>query len=288
LTDLFLYNPTNGLWFKAINIGGGQFSFFGYQWAAGWQPTVIDFNGDGLSDVFLYNPTTGRWFTCLTVRGADDFVYTPGAWGPGWQVFPADFNGDGRGDLFLYNGNPIATDVNSGRWFRVMTQPDGSFVYIEGDVRWASGWQITTADFDGDGRTDLFLYDANGRWFTVQFTATSAIYNGGLWAKNWTIRAGDFNGDGRSDLFLYNTTTGQWFVAVTLAPGVFDFTTGTWAPGWAVSLSDFNGDSMSDVLLYNSINGMWFQVVTIRPGVFSFTSGTWPTSAIVTSVQKPY
>ena len=286
LADLFLYNPANGSFFKATNIGGGNFSFFGYRWAAGWTPTVGDFNGDGRSDVFLYNSNTGQWFMCLTVSGADDFVYTTGAWAPGWHVYPADFDGNGRTDLFIYN-DAGAADINHGRWFRVMTQPDASFSYVAGDVRWADAWTITPADFDGDGRTDLFLYDAAGHWFTVQFTDTSATYVGGLWAPGWTIRAADFNGDGRSDLFLYNTVNGQWFAATTLSPGSFAFAPGVWAPGWTVNVTDFNLDGHDDLLLYNSANGTWFQATTQTPGVFGFTTGVWPTDETITVIRNP-
>ena len=285
LTDLFLYNSTNGLFFKATNVGGGQFAFFGYRWAAGWTVTVIDFNGDGRSDVFLYDPVIGRWFTCVTTAGAEDFLYTAGLWAAGWQVYPADFDGDGRGDLFLYNGSAPA-DPNSGRWFRVMTQVDGSFGYLPGDVRWANNWTVTPGDFDGDGRSDLFLYEPGGRWFSVQFASGSAAYTGGTWAPNWTIRAADFDGDLITDLFLYNFATGQWFVGVTLAPGSFGFWSGVWAPSWTIARSDFNADGRADLLLYNPGNGSWFQASTTTPGTFTFSTGAWPTGAAILSGRQ--
>lgn len=284
LTDLFLYNPTNGLFFKATNIGNGQFEFFGYRWAVGWIPTIGDFNGDRLSDVFLYNPTSGQWFMCLTVPNANDFVYTSGWWAPGWQVYPADFDGDGRTDLFLYNSN-AAPDPNRGRWFRVMTRSDASFQYVAGDLQWSNAWTITPADFDGDGKSELFLYNTStGQWYLVQFTDTTEIYIGGAWAPGWTIRDGDFDGDGKADLFLYNPSNGQWFVAQTILPGAFSFYTGSaWATNWMISTTDVNADGRSDVLLYNAMTGTWFQVVTLSPGEFSYSTGTWNTGAILTS-----
>lgn len=271
--DLLLYNPTTGAWLKAIDQQDGNYSFFGYTWAPGWTPTVVDFDGNGQSDLFLYNRTTGTWFVCLSGSGPD-FSYTPGRWAPGWNVFPADFDGDGRGDLFLYNSNARNIDVNSGRWFRVLTQADGSFQYVEGDARWATDWQITPGDFDGDGRTDLFLYRPNGQWFKVFFTETSERYAGGVWAAGWTIRAGDFDGDGRSDLFLYNPVTGRWFVAVTLDEAGFGFYSGLWAPGWQIQTMDFDGDGRSDLELYNPATGGWFQARTLDTASFAFVSGT--------------
>ncbi len=273
-TDLFLYNRSTGRFFKAFGLGNGQFGFSGSTWAQGWTTTIVDLNGDGLSDVFLYNPVTGRWFQCLTVRNSADFTYISGAWAPGWQIYSGDWNADGRVDLFLYNENGSA-DPNSGRWFRVFSEMDGSFGYVPGEVRWRHDWQITTADFDGDGQTDLFLYGTDGKWFRVTFTPSGTTYTGGVWARGWTIHPADFNGDGRADLFLYSKPRGQWFVVTTLADGSVSYAGGVWAPNWEISVTDFNGDRVSDLFLYNPLSGNWFQAVTTSPGVFSFNRGTW-------------
>lgn len=272
--DLFLYNQSTGQFVKAIGIGNGQFTYYGYMWAYGWQPTILDLNGDGLSDVFLYNSVNGSWFRCLTVTGASDFVYTTGLWAPGWHVYPADFNADGRADLFLYNGNAPA-DSNSGRWFRVVSETDGSFRYVAGDVRWANDWEITPGDFDGDGRSDMFLYRADGRWFRVSFTATGAMYIGGTWGSGWTIRAGDFDGDRVADLFLYHGVNGRWFVVTSDPSGAFSYFEGAWAPDWRMHISDLNADGISDLLLYNVFNGTWIQAITLAPGLFSYDTGNW-------------
>lgn len=271
--DLFMYNPTTGAWLRAIDQHDGNYAFYGYTWGTGWVPTPGDFNGDGLTDVFLYNPTTGKWFVCLSVPGGNDFTYKPGVWAKNWQVYPADFNGDGRTDLFLFN-NSTASDPNSGLWFRVFTNADASFSYIQGDVRWATDWQVTVADFDGDGKSDVFLYRPNGQYFQVFFTASSAIYRGGLWGTGWTIRSGDFNGDRRSDLFLYNSTTGRWFVVLTQPDLSLSYLAGLWAPGWQVYTADYNHDGLTDLLVYNPSNGQWWTATTVAPGVFSMATGT--------------
>ena len=272
LTDLFYYRPSTGQWFKGINMGGGSFDYFGSTWATGWNVTVEDMNGDGKSDVFVYNPTTGRWFKCLsTGTGTGDFDYTwTGVWGTGWSVYPADFNGDGRGDIFVYNAN-ASSDPNSGKWFRVISQPDNSFAYDGGTVRWANDWQVTPGDFNGDGQTDLFLYRPNGQWARVVWVNNQPVYESGTWGTGWTIRKGDFNGDGLSDLFVYNKTTGLWFVVITERSGALSYYGGQyWAPNWDVSVSDFNSDGRADLLVYNASNGMAFQCITISPGMFDF------------------
>jgi VCBS repeat protein/FG-GAP repeat protein len=278
LEDLFLYNPATGQWFKVINLGGGNFDYFGGVWAKNWSVTILDFNGDGRSDVFLYNKSTGQWFQCLTI-GPGDFAYTTGMWAPGWSIFPADFNGDGRADLFLYNQNPLSTDPNSGRWFRVLTNPDLSFTYLPGEVRWANYWTVTVADFNGDGQSDLFLYDpAGGHYFRVLWVNGVTQYDGGLWGANWTIVKADFNGDGLSDLFLYNKANGRWFVVITERNGSLSYYGGLWAANWQITPTDFNSDGRADLVLYNSTTGQWFQAITVGNGNFAFNTGNWGTA----------
>lgn len=276
LNDLFLYNPSSGQWFRATNLGGGNFGFIGGRWAAGWNVTVLDFDGDGRSDVFLYNPSNGQWFRCMNI-GDSDFAYFGGRWAPGWTIYPADFNGDGRADLFLYNQNS-SSDANSGLWFRVLSEADGSFSYFAGDVRWSNAWTVTPADFNGDGQTDLFLYNTtSGQYFRVTFVNGVATYEGGRWGAGWSLSRADFNGDGLADLFLYNPTSGAWFVVITEINGSLSYYSGKWAANWNINVTDFDSDGRSDLLLYNSSTGQWFQALTLSPGSFSFTTGNWGT-----------
>ena len=88
------------------------------------------------------------------------------------QFFKAVASGDGGGDLFLYN-------PANGDWFRVTSEASGAFSY-SAMGRWAAGWTVRTADFDGDGRTGLFLYDsASGRNVVAMNAADDFIYTGG-------------------------------------------------------------------------------------------------------------
>jgi hypothetical protein len=140
-------------------------------------------------------------------------------------------------------------------------------------MRWAPDWTVTPADFDGDGRTEIFLYRGDGLWFQVFFTAPTETYIGARWASGWTIRPGEFTGDRRTDLFLYNPTNGQWFVTQSLAGGNFAYYTGRWGAGWTVSVTDHNGDRLSDLTLYNPNTGLAAMVRSVpgaAPGTFVY------------------
>lgn len=108
MDDPFFYRPATGQWFKAVNLGGGTFSFYGYAWATGRSVTVTDFDGDGRGDLFLYNrgdvadANHGRWFRAMS-DATRSFNYREGEarWTTDWTITPADFNADGTSDLFL-------------------------------------------------------------------------------------------------------------------------------------------------------------------------------------------
>ena len=160
----------------------------------------------------------------------------------------------------------------------MLSNPDETVTYVAGDFVWANDWTITPGDYDGDGRTDLFLYGPGGQWYRVFFTAASARFEGGAWSPGWTLHRGDFNGDGPSDLFVYNESTGRWYVVISQADGSLAYYGDVfWSSGWKINVTDVNVDGVADLVLYNPTDGRWFQAVTQSPGVFAFASGTWAT-----------
>jgi hypothetical protein len=280
--DLFFYNSVTGRAIKAVTTATEVFAYTEFAWSPGWQVTIADLNGDRRDDAFVYNVTNGRWFRCIS-QADGSFAYTnAGTWSPNWSIYTADFNGDGRADLFLYNATG---DANAGRWYRVLSNPDESVTYIEGDLVWSNNWTITPGDFDGDGRSDLFLYRPNGDWYRVFFTTSGTRYESGVASAGLTISPGDFNGDGRTDLFVYNASSGLWYVAISEADGSISAFGGAvnWSPGWQISVTDANVDGIADLVLYNPTDGRWFVAVTQSPGVFVFGSGTWATGTQITA-----
>ncbi|HET7697858.1 MAG TPA: FG-GAP-like repeat-containing protein [Vicinamibacterales bacterium] len=282
--DLFFYNQSTGRAVEGISIGTETFAYTEFAWSPGWQLTVLDLNGDRADDLFLYNPGSGRWFRGFSLLTGGFRFSEAGVWSPNWSIYPADFNGDGRGDLFLYNATG---DANRGRWFRVLSGQDETFSYVEGDVVWSNNWTITPGDFDGDGRTDLFLYRASGDWYRVFFRAAGPRYESGVWSAGWTLSRGDFNADDRTDLFVYNPTSGRWYVVISEPDGTLGYYGGAvnWSPGWQVNVTDLDVDGRADLVLYNPADGRWFQAVTQSPGVFTFANGTWPAGLTILATQ---
>lgn len=217
-----------------------------------------------------------------------------GYWFPNGLWLGGDFNGDGRGDYVhaVQNSDYIHTWMSVG---------DGTFTV--GTFRPWTGYAIPngqwfTADFNGDGNTDILHAVHNSdyvhTWFSRgdgTFDVTTfrpwrdyAIPNG-----VWLI--GDFNADRRADIFhgVLNTDYSHtWF---SQGNGTYNVTTFRPWTGYAIPnglwrSGDFNDDGRADLL--HAVNNSdyvhtWFSqgngtynVTTFRPWVdYAIPNGVW-------------
>ena len=269
-TDFFLYNPTSGQWFKALNNRANDYTYVSGAFSSGWRSYLGDLDGNGRPDLFLYNETNGLWAHCLsTGTGREGFDCVVRSWSAGWQLTPIDLNGDGKMDFFLYN--PI-----TGQWFRATNNGLADFTYSTG--AWSAGWTIHVGSFNGDSLKDLFIYNsATGQWFIVTNTGTDWTYQTGTFSPAWTVRIGNFDSStALDDLFLYNAATGQWVVAVNTGGGGFTtFAVSVTTTGCTPYLTDFNADQRADVLLYNVTTGAYLQGLYAGLGMIDFVGGSW-------------
>ena len=126
-----------------------------------------------------------------------------------------DFDSDGRMDLFFANGarQPALRKIDSEYWNRLYrNRGDGSFedVTERAGVR-GEGYSVgaAVADFDNDGRPDLFvagverniLYRNRGDGVFDDVTARARIPH-----RGWAVGGGwsDYDSDGDLDLFIVN------------------------------------------------------------------------------------
>ncbi len=136
-----------------------------------------------------------------------------------------DYDGDGLLDIYLVNGADMPSLVKTGpkysnRLYR--NNGDGTFTDVTERAGLAGagyGMGVAAADYDNDGRADLFLANVNGNQLfhnngdgtftdvTKKAGLSGAIYNG---RKVWSVAAGwfDYNNDGLLDLFVVNYV--QW------------------------------------------------------------------------------
>lgn len=247
---------------------------------------VGDVDGDGLEDVFVGgSPASPR--RLLLQRPGGAFVAAP--WdssdtGEDWGALFFDANGDGRLDLYLARGGYQLAPTSSALQDRLYrNEGGGRFVYDAQALppMPTSSAAVRAADFDGDGRPDLFV---GGRLAPRDYPSPARSHllrnvGGGRFADVTDVRlpelatpAGmitdaawlDFDGDGRLDL----VTVGEWMPIRFFrneGPRFREVTGSTGLPsmrGWWFSLAtgDFDLDGRPDLIAGNL--GLNFSYVT--------------------------
>lgn len=242
-----------------------------------------DFNGDGKDDILVHN---GNSILIYRSNGSQlDVVFSavervPGSWQfqPGDRFYVGDFNGDGKDEVAVFNGTNwvmeylglLADDGNNG--LKLIARYDNSMPNWD----FTPGDKFYVADFNGDGKKDLFVFNgsnwaipyvgmlrSNGASFTLV-----KRYDANM--PGWQMKpgdrhfVGDFSGNGVEDLWVFNGS--NWSMAYL---GMLR-STGTALsmskrydgsmPGWQMRandkhyVGDFTGDGKADLYVFNGTN----------------------------------
>ena len=143
--------------------------------------------------------------------------------------------------------------------------PDGSTLYFTSNRPGGSGNEdlysvarvsvnrTPTADFDGDGRSDISVFrPSDGTWHILQ-SGTNTYRAQPFGLKGDKITPGDYDGDGRTDLAVFRPSTGTWWI---MRSSNSSFSTTQW--GLAADKpvpADYDGDGKTDIAVYR--DGMW-------------------------------
>lgn len=168
-TDFALYNKDTGEVKIALGIGSGFQAFTAWlndPSATGYTAMSGDFNGDSLSDIGLFKKSSGE----VRVIFSDSKGFVDGStwitnYGINQDLLLSDFNSDGLTDIGYWDKSNFNWYYASSTGEKFLDQ--GIFQNSYGS---STDESANTADFDGNGITDLATFDKDqlgiNRWKT--------------------------------------------------------------------------------------------------------------------------
>ncbi len=270
---------------------------FGYSMGA----AVGDYDNDGWSDLYvtgvnvnaLYRNTGKDAFTDVTAQAGVTGHFASGR--KPWSVASAwvDYDSDGHLDLFVVNyldwsfaKNQLCGDPGK----RLSCSPalydglpnmlyrnnaDGTFTDVSTEAGIAAhigkGMSAAIADYDEDGRPDIFVTNdsernflfrnVNGKRFEeVAVEAAVAFTEDGIPVSSMGLDFRDLNNDGRPDVTITALTNETYPLFVNEGGGLFVDATysaqiglsSNTMSGWGNGVFDFDGDGWKDIFTANS------------------------------------
>jgi len=169
------------------------------------------------------------------------------------------------GDTFVIIRND-GTDAVNGTF---LNAPEGSvfsgplntafrITYRGGDGNDVAIQRVPKAqfDFDGDGRSDVSSFAANGWHIEQSSTGQTQLTSFGL--SSDVIVPADFDGDNRTDIAVFRPSNGVWYLLNSSTSTVQFNQFGQ--SGDIPVPNDFDGDGRADLAVFRPSTGEWWQL----------------------------
>ena len=267
------------------------------EWGSG--AFVADYDNDGWPDILVTAFGRNVLYRNLGDGRFENVAARAGLESPGWNTGAAFFDADGDGWLDLYVAQYVDCTLESvleakrTLWWKGLEQvafgpfglkgaPDHFFRNEKGrfveateaaglkDLALGFGFAVRAADFDDDGRPDLYvandsdpnyLYrnEGNGRFKEIGVTSFSAFDGNGMAQASMGLAYGDADGDGIPDLFVTNFSEDFGTLYKGLGHAFFEDASKTTGVGpltfrplkWGTALADFDNDGDLDLVVAN-------------------------------------
>jgi hypothetical protein len=257
---------------------------------------VADYDNDGRPDLFVAGLKRSHLYRNRGDGTFEDVTAKAGIHGEQWSVGGAwfDYDGDGRLDLFVVNyvqwdpaSEQVCKDAHSGEVAfchpSLYTGLANTLYHNNGDGTFTDvsersgirkhigkGMAAAIADYDGDGRSDIFVAndstrnflfhnDGDGRFTETGEAAGVAFNDDGRAVSSMGVDFRDLNNDGLPDLFITALVNETYPLYRNLGKGLFaDFTYRSRvgaatmrSTGWSNGIFDFDNDGRKDLFCAN-------------------------------------
>jgi hypothetical protein len=180
--------------------------------------------------------------------------------------FDFSFTGGTTGTIgpLTFNTTPAqVADMRANKWYVNIHTSN----FPNGEIRGQVKRSTVASDFDGDGRTDVYVYRAapDFRFYilnSLENNVTASIQVGrGLDDLPGVVNnLGDFDGDGRADPVAYNADDNgviYWFILQSETNTIRTVIWGQISTDRFVP-ADYDGDGKLDVAVYRRSEGIWY------------------------------